>query len=187
MSLLTYTELLELVDNGTLKNSDPDLVNAASIDIRMGESMLKESDIVRDGRDVDLANKESPWMMMAKKFGIRDDVYWVLYPGEFALVHSMEVFNLPDWLACEYKLKSSLARAGLDHALAGWADPGFHDASLTLEIKNNLQRHNLILRPGMKIGQMVFWRGESVPADASYAVRGRYNGQSEPTTSKGVE
>ena len=181
MSLLTYRELLELVESGVLENSDPSLVNAASIDIRLGDSLLVE----QPGRYswCDLSKKQVQPMRMLEK---DSDGGWSLYPGDFALVNTLEVFHLPSDIAAEYKLKSSLARAGLDHMLAGWCDPGWNNATLTLELKNELRHTILKLHPGMKIGQMVFWRGEPVPEHASYATRGQYNGQKEATPSKGV-
>lgn len=79
---------------------------------------------------------------------------------------------MPNDLAAEFRLKSSLARAGLDAALAMWCDPGWHGSVLTLELTNALKMHSLRFRPGLKIGQMVFHRGAPVPAHASYAVKG---------------
>ena len=180
MSLLTYTQLVDLVDDGVLENATTDQVNAASIDLHLGSTLLVES---HGDNHVDLSKKEAPPMMKSRcDFGGN----WWLEPGEFALAETREVFHLPDWIACEFKLKSSLARAGLNHVLAGWADPGFNNATLTLELINCLQKNSLGLKPGMKIGQMVFWQGEHVPADASYATRGRYNGQRGATQSKGA-
>ena len=181
MSLLTHRELLELVEMGVLENSDPSLVNAASIDIRLGDSLLVEQPMRYSW--CDLSKKQVPPMRVLEKDA---DGGWSLYPGDFALVNTLEVFHLPNDLAAEYKLKSSLARAGLDHMLAGWCDPGWHDATLTLELKNVLKHTILKLHPGMKIGQVVFWRGEPVPEDASYAMKGQYNGQKDATPSKGV-
>lgn len=182
MSLLTYNELVELVEDGVLRNATMDQVNAASIDLHLGDTLLVEKFNDFFG-EVDLSKKESPSMTGVKT---RADGLWWLDPGQFALADTREVFYLPDSLACEFKLKSSLARAGLNHVLAGWADPGFREATLTLELINALQAHALGLKPGMKIGQMVFWRGETVPPQQSYANRGRYNGQRGATESKGV-
>lgn len=186
MSLLTYTALCKLVGDGVVTNVMPDQVNAASIDIRLGDSMLFE-DPMRT-RPVDLAAKHTPNFMPAPTHPLDQEPAdaWMLWPGQFALANTLEKFYLPDDIAFEYKLKSSLARAGLEHSLAGWADPGFNDATLTLELRNVLSHHPLILRPGMRIGQLVFWRGEKVPADKSYSVTGRYNGQTVATESKGV-
>jgi len=182
MSLLTYTQLVDLVDDGVLENATTDQVNAASIDLHLGDTLLVEKFNDFFG-EVDLSKKESPAM---SRLNLSDHGLWWLEPGAFALAETREIFHLPDWIACEFKLKSSLARAGLNHVLAGWADPGFNNATLTLELINALQANALGLKPGMKIGQMVFWEGERVPADASYAVRGRYNNQRGATESKGV-
>lgn len=58
---------------------------------------------------------------------------------------------------------------------------------LTLEFVNVLSHHALRLTPGMKAGQMVFWRGSSpIPTHASYATRGQYNGNLHAQPSKGV-
>lgn len=46
--------------------------------------------------------------------------------------------------------------------------------------------HMLRIRPGMPIGQMVFFKHLPVPDHASYAARGQYNNQNEVTASKGI-
>ena len=115
-----------------------------------------------------------------------DDGY-VLEPSEFILASSRETFNLPGHIACEYKLKSSLARCGLQHMLAGWCDPGWNGSKLTLELKNVTRYHYLVLREGMKIGQMVFFECAPVPVEHDYAAKGQYNGQTTVTGSKGLK
>ena len=102
-----------------------------------------------------------------------EDPYY-LAPSEFVLAETIEVFNLPDDISAQFVLKSSRARSGLNHALAGWCDPGWHGSKLTLELKNERRYHGLSLYPNMKIGQMVFHRMSNVPA-LSYAVTGNYN------------
>ena len=178
--LLTHPMLMDLVRSGIIQNVEDVHVNAASIDIRLGDSLLVE--VGRPGI-VDLAEREIPEM---RPLDLDAMGAWRLRPGQFCLVNSHEVFNLPNDIAAEFKLRSSVARAGIDHALAGWADPGWHDATLTMELRNVTQNHTLLLRPGMRIGQMVFWRGEPVSVRASYATRGRYNHQRSATESRGV-
>jgi len=90
------------------------------------------------------------------------------------LAETLELFNLPDDISCQFVLKSSRARSGLNHLLAGWCDPGWHGSKLTLELKNERLHHALPLWPGLKIGQMVFHQMSSVPLK-SYAVTGNYN------------
>ena len=130
---------------------------------------------------IDLGNKQSPCM-----WSVSIDEPFMLMPGQFILASTNETFNLPNTIAAEYKLKSSLARSGLQHMLAGWCDPGWSGSRLTLELKNVTQSHILVLRAGMKIGQMVFFECEPVPQDQSYAVKGQYNNQTTVTASKGV-
>jgi deoxycytidine triphosphate deaminase len=58
---------------------------------------------------------------------------------------------------------------------AGWIDPGFH-GSLTLEFKNMTNYHCIRLRPGDRIGQLIFFKGQAVSAEQSYRTTGNYNG-----------
>ena len=81
-------------------------------------------------------------------------------------------------------LKSSRAREGLEHLMAGFCDPGWHGSRLTLELSNARRMHAVAIWPGMKIGQMVFHKMEGIPG-RSYAVTGRYNGDLGVTASKG--
>lgn len=172
--LLSHNELLELLDKGILENSDSELVNSASIDIRLGSKLLIEPDVdtMEDYQWTSLKRKEA---LVWKEWDLFEDGSYFLYPGNFILASSFEVFNLPNNISAEYKLKSSMARIGLDHLNAGWCDAGWHGSVLTLELKNTSSNIVIELHAGDKIGQMIFFRHEEVPADKSYAVRGRYN------------
>ena len=179
MNPISYTELHQLLETGVLDGADPANVNAASVDVRLGPIIWREAE---RAHVVDLAAKDAPAM---ERVAMDADGY-VMRPGEFILAQTVEVFNLPDDIAAEFRLKSSGARAGLDQALAVWIDPGFTGSVLTLELRNNNERHPLRLRPGMKIGQIVFWRCEPVPESASYRTVGQYNGDREAQPSKGI-
>ena len=184
MSLLTHDELVELVQKGVITGVRLDQINGASIDVTLGGRLWIEDHPNGQYTVVDLAQKETPHM------GMVDMLYTGFYdlqPGGFCLAGTRETFNLPNDLAAEFRLKSSLARAGLDAALAMWCDPGWHGSVLTLELTNVLKMHSLRFRPGLKIGQMVFHRGKPVPEHASYAVKGQYNGDQAATPSKGVK
>lgn len=185
MSLLSYPSLLRLVDNGVI-DVPLEHINSASIDITIGEDILIEKTVtecsISQQLIVDLKNKKS---LELRHHRIEDDGF-PLYPGQFILATTRETFNLPNHIACEYKLKSSLARSGLQHMLAGWCDPGWNNSKLTLELKNVTQNHILLIKTGMKIGQMVFFECEPVPDEHSYANKGQYNNQVSVTASKGV-
>jgi dCTP deaminase len=175
--LLTYTQLTDLIDLDIVR-APLDHVNGASIDLTLGNSLLIE----RPGRyPVDLQSKQTPNFM---ELPLDSEGQWRLRPGDFALVNTQEVFNLPHDLAFAMRLKSSIARAGLNASLAGWADPGWTEGTLTIQLKNVLSHHELLLTPGMKIAQAIFYRGEPVPAEKSYAVTGRYNHTSRPTVAR---
>lgn len=111
---------------------------------------------------------------------------YVLWPGEVCLAHSAEKFNLPTDITAEYRLKSSMGRVFLEHLHAGWCDPGWHGSVLTLEFKNESQYHPLVLRAGMKCGQVCFYKHDPVPEDNSYAKRGQYNNDETVTPTKGM-
>ena len=180
--LLTYNELCELVESGAIEGVEPDQINGASIDLTLGDEFFLEFEQdIGPSSFVHLNEKQAP--RMYKWQGTT-----ILEPGQFCLAHTRERFNLPMDVAGHYMLKSSLARSGLQHLFAGFADPGWHGSVLTLELVNVLRYHTLILEPGMKIGQMVFWRGSSpVPFDKSYAARGQYNQSTSVQVSKGLK
>ena len=179
--LLTYNELCELVEAGAIEGVEPDQINGASIDLTLGNEFLVERmPKMQDGYCVELIQKQTPAMRphTGRMF---------LEPGQFCLAQTREKFNLPLDVAGHYMLKSSLARSGLQHLFAGFVDPGWHGSVLTLELINHLRYHTLVLDPGMKIGQMVFWKGSSpVPFERSYAARGQYNKTETVTESRGL-
>lgn len=179
--LLSFHKLHHLINQGVIK-ADPSLVNGASIDLTLGAEIQVciDSDDQRTWSIVDLAAKEN---ISTETIVMGEDGY-VLEPGECVLAHSNEVFNLPNTIAAEYKLKSSMARNFLNHMLAGWCDPGWHGSQLTLEF-HNCSNQQLRIRPGMKCGQVVFWECEDV-GEGSYAIHGQYNGQEGAVASKGV-
>ncbi|MGN0064175.1 MAG: dCTP deaminase [Nocardioides sp.] len=110
---------------------------------------------------------------------------FILHPGEFVLGSTYEVVGLGDSLAARVEGKSSLGRLGLlTHATAGFVDPGF-SGHVTLELAN-VATLPIKLYPGMKIGQLCFFRLTS-PAAHPYGsdkYGSRYQGQRGPTPSR---
>lgn len=177
--LLTYHELVSLAEHGVIDPVPMDHINAASIDVTLGRWVWTEDP---RGGDVKLAEKGVPGM-------VKHDLLHADYsirPGEFVLAQTHEMFNLPDDIAALFLLRSSMARSGLEHSEAGWADPGFNGSVLTLELRNNLMKHTLVISYGLRVGQMVFFKGDPVPSDRSYRAIGRYNGDSSSQPSKGA-
>lgn len=173
MSLLSYNELCELCEQNVIEGVDLKDVNAASIDVHLGDEILIEAYNDHRHNVVDPFKRTNFDSRTVKLV-----TYYELDPNEFVLAHTREKFNLPDNIVAEFKLKSSGARSGLDNALATWCDCGWHGSSLTLELRNNLRYHRIRLTAGMPIGQMIFYRVATVPKDRSYATLGRYNNDS---------
>jgi dCTP deaminase len=143
---------------------DPERLNPASYDVALGDNIMLEV-------------AETPELIRHSITGhSKEDPYW-LQPGEFILAETQEIFNLPDdpAIAAQFVLKSSRARSGIQHMLAGFCDPGWHGSRLTLELKNVRQKHKVAIWPGLLIGQMVFMPLSDNP-ERSYAEVGHYNG-----------
>ena len=87
MSLIAGTDLLELIDKNVI-TALKENVNAASIDIRIGDEILIEDSSV-DGV-VDIDAKQS---LKFEKIKIPDEGI-LIYPGQFFLAHTMEFFNV---------------------------------------------------------------------------------------------
>lgn len=170
--LLSHNEIIKLLENGVIEGWHDDAVNSASLDIHLGNKIMIEESIIEGELLVDYRKRERLNMREVEL----DEGGFILRPNQFILAQSSEVFHLPLDVSAEYKLKSSMARIGLEHLNAGWCDAGWNGSVLTLELKNVSEHHAFILRPGDAIGQMVFFRHSPVELDQSYAIRGRYNG-----------
>ena len=116
------------------------------------------------------------------------DQPFILHPGEFVLGSTFELVTLPDDVAARLEGKSSLGRLGLlTHSTAGFVDPGF-SGHVTLEL-SNVATLPIKLWPGMKIGQLCFFRlssaAEKPYGSAEYS--SRYQGQRGPTASRSFQ
>lgn len=175
MSLLSYNRLCELVSTKVITNVEKEQINSTSIDITLGNKILREEALIGSAATRQIVSlKDRDPLQMAEIYC--DDAPFFLYPGDFILAQSEQMFNLPNTISAEYKLKSSMARIGLEHMNAGWCDAGWNGSVLTLELKNMTRNHVIVLHAGVGIGQIVFFEHEAVPDDRSYAKRGRYNG-----------
>jgi dCTP deaminase len=168
--ILPDVEILSLVRRDLVTPFDPELVNPASLDVRLGENLLVEQEEVSSMAPFSIAGatKEKPFL---------------LCPQQFVLAETLEEFRLPDCIAGQLALKSSRAREGIEHLLAGYIDPGYC-GRLTLELQNARVMHPVALWPGMRIAQIVFHRMSMLPAK-DYSMTGRYQGDKAVQGSKG--
>jgi len=168
--ILPDVEILSLVRRDLVTPFDPELVNPASLDVRLGENLLVEVPLTPALEPLSIAGhtQENPFM---------------LQPHEFVLAETIEEFRLPDCIAGQLALKSSRAREGIEHLLAGYIDPGYC-GRLTLELQNARALHPVALWPGMRIAQIVFHRMSMLPAK-DYSTTGRYQNDKAVQGSKG--
>jgi len=180
--LLSDRDIRAEIDAGrvVLDPYDPQMVQPSSVDVRLDKyfrlfdnhryAVIDPSAEQPDLTHLVEADAEEPF---------------VLHPGEFVLGSTYEQVTLPDDLSARLEGKSSLGRLGLlTHSTAGFVDPGF-SGHVTLEL-SNVATLPILLWPGMKVGQLCFFRLTS-PAEHAYGSQqygSRYQGQRGPTASR---
>jgi dCTP deaminase len=150
-------------------------IQPASLDVRLGNSFavfVRNQHAMIDPK----TDTTSCW----RHDTIPEDGYYVVHPGELLLATTLENVGLADTILARVEGKSSLGRLGLlVHATAGYIDPGWSLAPITLEI-STVVGVPIKLYPGMPIAQLAFERVEAVSSGYS----GKYSGQSGPTPSR---
>jgi dCTP deaminase len=180
--LLSDRDIRAEVESGRvrLEPYEPTMVQPSSIDVRLDRFFR----VFENHRypHIDPAQEQSELTREVEPIG---DEPFILHPGEFVLGSTYEVVSLPDDVAARLEGKSSLGRLGLlTHSTAGFIDPGF-TGHVTLEL-SNVATLPIKLYPGMKIGQLCFFRLTS-PSEHPYgseASGSRYQDQRGPTPSR---
>jgi dCTP deaminase len=180
--LLSDRDITAEVSSGrvTISPWEPELVQPSSVDVRLDRFFR----VFENHRYavIDPATDQSDLTRQVSPSG--DDPF-ILHPGEFVLGATYERVTLPDDIAARLEGKSSLGRLGLlTHSTAGFIDPGF-EGHITLEL-SNVATLPILLYPGMRIGQLCFFRLSS-PAEHPYgsaSAGSHYQGQRGPTSSR---
>ena len=180
--LLSDRDIRAEVDDGrvVLEPYEPAMVQPSSVDVRLDRYFR----VFENHRypHIDPASEQPDLTRLVETTG---EEQFVLHPGEFVLASTFEVVTLPDDVAARLEGKSSLGRLGLlTHSTAGFIDPGF-SGHVTLEL-SNVATLPIMLWPGMKIGQLCFFRLSS-PSEHPYGSArygSRYQGQRGPTPSR---
>jgi dCTP deaminase len=179
-SLLSYEELVQLREQGVI-DCPLEAINGSSIDITLHHIIRKEV----MGSTMKTVNLYAGESIDTEEFDMSINGPHTMKPDSIVLAANNERLNMPLNITAQYVMKSSMGRCFLSHQFSGFIDPGFHGV-LTLELKNESQFHKLKLEPNLKIGQIYFFKHKPVPYEQSYKVRGRYNGFSKATGSKGI-
>jgi dCTP deaminase len=162
---------------------DPDCVQPSSVDLHVDRVFR----VFHNAR-YPFIDVRKPMEDLTELVEVAEGEPFILHPGEFVLGATLERVHLPDDLVARLEGKSSLGRLGLlIHSTAGYVDPGW-DGFLTLEL-SNVANLPITIYPGMKIGQISFFRLTS-PAEHPYGSRAagsKYQGQRGPTPSRFFE
>ena len=183
--LLSDRDIKAEIDGGRvrLEPYDEAMVQPSSIDVRLDKYFR-----LFDNHRYPFIDPAEDQPELTRLIEVEHGEPLILHPGEFVLGSSFEVVTLPGDLAARLEGKSSLGRLGLlTHSTAGFVDPGF-SGHVTLEL-SNAATLPIKLWPGMKVGQLCFFRLSS-PAENPYGSAkygSRYQGQRGPTASRSFQ
>jgi dCTP deaminase len=182
VAALSDATIRRLVDEGRIVVDpwDPDMVQPASVDLRLGDSFRVFHNFRTSAIDL-----RDPPKDLTEEVTVEPDTPFVIHPGEFCLGRTAEWVELADDLLARVEGKSSIGRLGLIvHATAGFVDPGWK-GTLTLEFAN-LTRVPIKLYAGLPIAQLSFMELDRA-AERPYGSEGlgsHYQGQLAATESR---
>jgi len=166
---LSDTDIKIGIENGSIiiRPFDENCLQPVSYDVTLGNEF--EVTNRHETSFIDPTNKVYPQTNMIK---IKDGGEFILHPGESVLGKQREFIGVNQEHLILLSGKSSLARAGLVvHNTAMLFNP-CHYFYPTFELVNT-NNVPIILRPGMKIAQLLFARLTS-PVNRTYKQTGRY-------------
>jgi dCTP deaminase len=164
MGVLTKEEILKEIRLGHIEIDpfDEMQVGPGSIDLRLGH----EFRVFKKLRNACLVDDSISVEDLTELIDVKDS--FTLMPGETVLGITLERIKLPSTICGWLEGRSRFARMGLViHMTAGFVQPGINNRQV-LEI-GNLAPFPLVLKPGVKICQIVLQRTEG---EAFY--RGKY-------------
>jgi dCTP deaminase len=174
--MLSDGDLQAAMDSGCLVVNPPGVMQPASIDLSLSDTLLIFGYTPRIW-------PKNP--TKTNELMIPQGENWPLAPGMFVLASTIETVWLCDEYAARVEGKSSLGRLGLMvHSTAGFIDPGFR-GQVTLEL-SNVNNSPIMLTPGMGIAQLCVFELKT-PARKPYGHPdngNRYQGQRGPVASR---
>lgn len=180
MSILTNQTIKNKLKDLILENVLENQISQNSVDLSLGEYIFidKKSPFyptsyqdARLGQTVIGENQKEYYKLNLKEF---EDGF-VLYPSMFILAYSDEWFGTkPNTnLAWQFLLKSTAARNGLDHNLAGFVETGYF-SPLCFELYSHTP---VELRYGDLIGQAILHT--TTDNSVNYSKKGSYQNTSD--------
>src|SRR6195952_1468035 len=144
--LLSDRDIRTELDSGRvgIEPYDPAMIQPSSIDVRLDRFFR-----LFDNHKYPFIDPAIDQPELTRLVEMDPDEAFILHPGEFVLGSTYETVTLPDDIAARLEGKSSLGRLGLLTQ-----PPHGH---VTLEL-SNMATLPIKLWPGMKIGQLCFFR-----------------------------
>lgn len=153
MILVDY-QIREWAENGGIEPFHPDMINPASIDLRMGTSW-------RDIHRSEELHLIGPRYSDSACLTLYRPTWWnrLLRRPSAVLISTLELISIPPDMAAMVKLKTTPTRKGLGHPIADWVDPGFV-GQLTMMLYVHKDFH---LQVGDRIAQLVLFTLSRMP------------------------
>jgi len=153
--ILSDTDILNAIDSGDIKIDPFDIKNLGpcSLDLTLDKRLT----IFKSVSLIDPSKRDSIEKAVEE---INIDKGYEVAPGEFLLGITRERISISKKYAATLEGLSSLARIGIIVHAAGLVNPGtgvYKPSPLVLEISNRGKSY-VLLRPGMRIVQIIFHR-----------------------------
>ncbi len=184
-TIMKYYKKGKLIE--TLIKSDQ--IQPNSVDLTLGESFKKilSNDTMSDSyvsggqlftRDqIAFINPSKPI-----KYESGESKEFIIQPGEFLLLASYEILNIPNGIISFVQGRSSIARIGIQTEQAGLIDSGFR-GTITFEVYNETM-YPIKLYAGMRIAQVYFFKSQYSNKIYGMKKGSKYSNQMDATGSK---
>ena len=125
-----------------------------SLDVALGDTAWIEINPHRTQRII-LLSKDSPVNDGFEERDISSSGVTML-PGAFIKARTAELFSIPPRHKGVFTLRSYGAQRGVDQSVSITLHPNW-TGYLIMELRNNLQYHDLLIPPGEMLGQVEFY------------------------------
>ena len=130
---------------------DPKFVGTNSVDVTLDSKFWIQKFNATSSQHIDLSSLPEE----GEIYTVTDTSMFYLRPKQFIKAQTAEKFTMPEGVTGMFSLRSAMAQAGLEQSTSVWVRPSW-EGHLILEL-SNLTERTLILREGLRIGQVHFF------------------------------
>lgn len=163
----------------------PEQIQPNSIDLTLGDTYktLQPNMAYRINKNSDddkLRFIDPKYDIIYRKYKFPNKSF-LLMPGNFVLMASKEVLNIPNGILSFVQGRSSIARLGIQTEQAGLIDAGFKGV-ITFEVCNQ-SNYPIMLYEGMRVAQVYFFKAQKAKSIYGFDKGSKYYGQNVATGS----